>query len=182
MSGLCVVAATLAATLATTPLSARAESPVMNRIVVHAAFANGSPPDDATITVHVSCANEGGDPVVPVLSQSETFSGPAYDPITYYVPVLEAGGSSTFVGCEVAVTQSNVSGIVNYTCGVTDPGTPPPDPSPPSGCGSQRVRIDAFFPVTVSGAVYDATVVTLLADQPVPAAAPEIVSAPTFTG
>ena len=49
------------------------------------------------------------------------------------------------------------------------PGTPPPSPAAPTGCGSQVERVDAFFPATVSGAVYGMGILVLLADQPTPA-------------
>ncbi len=185
-----LVLSLVAAALGATPLAAHGQTPAVNKIVVYATFANGSPPPGASITVHVGCANEGGSPVVDVVDETKTVSAP-FDPITFDIPVLETGGPNTFVGCEVyETTSTDLFGLVYYSCGVADPGTPPPDPSPPSGCGSQRVRVDAFFPVTVSGAVYNVIIQTLLAthDQPTPAPAPapapapEIVSAPTFTG
>jgi hypothetical protein len=155
-----------------------------NQIVVHAQFGNGTPGPDAVLEVHVECANEGGGPVVTVVDQTATMAAP-WDPITFEIPVLEAGGTSTFVGCEVTPTW-NISGLPMVSCAVRDAGSPPPDPSPPSGCGGLRTRVDAFFPVTVRGAVYDVTAQLLLPTAPpsdVAAGAPAAIdAAPVLTG
>ncbi len=173
---LCVVAAAIAAM----PLSARADTAAVNQIVVNVSFGNGSPPLGGSLVVHALCGNNGGDPVGTVVDQTQTMSSP-FDPITFDIPVLEAGGEGAYVGCELSALQAGgLFGIPLYSCGVVEAGTPSSDPAAPTGCGSQVERVDAFFPATVSGAVYGMGILTLLADQPAPA--PEIVSAPMFTG
>ena len=177
---LLVVGAALVALAA--PLPARAETSAVNQIVVNASFGNGAPPSGASLLVRVFCGNIGGDPVGTVVDETEPMSAP-FDPITFDIPVLATGATGAYVGCEVSATQSGgLFGLPYYSCGVLVPGTPSSDPAAPTGCGSQVERVDAFFPATVSGAVYDVTILTLLADQPAPAPAPEVVSAPVFTG
>jgi hypothetical protein len=184
MRSLLVLSLVVAATAAM-PLTAHGQTPAVNRIVVYATFGNSAPGPDASLVVHVSCANEGGQAVVDVFDETATMSAP-WAPTSFDIPVLDDGGSNTFVGCTISGQWVNVTGYPEITCGVADPGTPPPDPSPPSGCGalSRNTYTDAFFAETVSGAVYNVNFIMLLADQlaPVPTPAPEIVSAPIFTG
>jgi hypothetical protein len=174
-----------AAALARAPSTAVAQAEAVNQIVVYATFGNGSPPADSWMTVHVVCAAEGSsNENATVVDQTATFS-PPFDPITFEVPVLAAGGPNTYVGCEVTrVQSSNLFGLPLDTCWVTEPGTPPPDPPQPSGCIALRSEVQAFFPATVSGAVSVVNFITLFAPTETPAttAAPAVVSAPAFTG
>jgi hypothetical protein len=176
----------VALALVTASSTAGAQTPAPNQIVVHAAFGAGAPPATGNLAVHVLCANEGGSPVVTVVDQTVTLSAP-WDPVAVEVPVLESGGSSTFVGCEVMAIVSPGGGEpvgYTYACSVADPGTPPPPDAPVAGgCGPLRSRVDAFFPATVSGATYDVTVTVLRASPaPTETAPVAVAAAPLFTG
>jgi hypothetical protein len=164
------------ALLAAGPSSAEAQTPAPNHIVVYATFGNGEPPPGASLTIHVGCEQLGVD-------ETATMSAP-WDPVSFAIPVLAAGGPNTYAGCLVSGQWADIDGFPEITCGVAEPGSPPPDPPPPSGCGanSRNTFTDLMFAETVSGAVYDVVFTILLAPTS-PAPAPDAVAAaPTFTG